>query len=352
MRPPAVTRALSIVCVVLVLVLASLAWMQPRLVRVDMERLEAARSVPYQTLNLVDHDAERPRHYYVDMRLIAEYVRTGEYADPPLDDAGVPVVDYTRYQVAGAADPRAYNPITTSQYGLALYEEYLRGDASALPGFFVQADWLVDTMAPDGGLYYEFDLPGRGLEAPWLSGMAQGEAISVLVRAYYESDDERYLDAALLAFEPLAREFDDGGVLYRDPAGGAWLEEYPQDPPSHVLNGALFALFGLYDLVRATDDARVSDLFDEATRTLAENLDRYEEDGWVRYQLTGEEAWATRTYYGLHIEQLRALAAITGDERFEQRAEEWERPLVSERRWLLERAAARFPGKVRTRLGR
>jgi heparosan-N-sulfate-glucuronate 5-epimerase len=350
MRPRRLTWIITSVSLVLLGLLAFAAWAQPRLTRVDRERLELAQSVPYQTLNLVDHDEPKPRHYYVDMRLIAEYVRTGEYADPPLDKAGVPVVDYTRYEVAGASDARAYNPITTSQYGLALYEEYLRGESDVLEDFYAQADWLVDTMAPDGGLYYQFDLPGRGLEAPWLSGMAQGEAISVLVRAHYESGDPRYLVAARLAFEPLARPFDENGVMHVDHTG-TWIEEYPQEPPSHVLNGALFAIFGLYDLERATDDERVGTLLDEAVETLADNLDRYEEDGWVRYQLTGEDAWATRTYYGLHIEQLRALAALSGDERFEHRAERWERPLANERLWLIERAVVRLGEKVRARLG-
>lgn len=350
MRVSCISRVLSVVLLAFVGVLLAVALLQPGVASVDIERLEAVRSFPYQTANLVDYDAEQPRHYYVDMRLIADFVRTGEYADPPLDEAGVPVVDYTRYRVGGASNPRAYNPITTAQYGLAVYEEYLRGETDSLEDFFVQADWLVDNMASDGGLYYEFDLPGRSLTAPWLSAMAQGEAISVLVRAYYESGDIRYLDAARRAFEPLARSFAEGGVMHSDETG-TWLEEYPEDPPSHVLNGAIFALFGLYDLERATGDERVAALLEEATATLAENLDRYEEDGWVRYQLTGEEAWATRTYYGLHVEQLRALSAITGLRRFEERAKKWERPLVNERRWLAGRTVVRLLESAKEYLG-
>ncbi|MBS3957685.1 MAG: hypothetical protein KGZ40_09215 [Clostridiales bacterium] len=337
-------RVIWIICGMLALVLAALsamAWAQPRLLETDLERLAIARSVGYQPPVLVDYDSARPRHYFIDMSNIAKGVRKGVYADPPLDARGVPVVDYATNPVAGANEPRAYNPITTAQYGLALYGEYLNGEDRSLDAFFIQADWLVENMASDGGIYYEFDLPGRDLFAPWLSGMAQGQAISVLVRAYYESDDERYLEAARLAFEPLSRTFDEGGVMYIDDSGGVWLEEYPEEPPSHVLNGMIFSLFGLYDLMQATGDERVARLFEDVSETLADNLHRYEQDGWIRYQLTVEEAWA-RGYYRLHISQLLALAALTGDMRFQEAAEKWERPIVAERRWLLERTVVRM----------
>lgn len=338
--------AAALAFVTLAGVLGAAVWVSPRLTSIDRERVRLARLVPYQTVNLIDHEADQPRHYYVDMTPIVEKIRSAEYGDPPVDDAGVPVIDYTLF---GGTESGVYNPITTSQYALGLYEEYLAGRAESRDAFLAQADWLVSMQSGDGGFYYQFDLPSRSLKAPWLSAVAQGEGMSVLVRAYYETDDDRYLEAATAALAPLTRRLDDGGLMYVD-ATGVWLEEYPEDPPTHVLNGAIFTLFGLYDLVQATGDPDAAALFDESADTLARNLDRYEDDGWVRYQLT-DGSWATSTYYGLHIEQLRALAALTGDRRFAERADDWAYPLMHERWWLAGRTVARLAERVSAALG-
>lgn len=319
--------------------------LSPRLTTVDRDRLRAAREVPYQTVNLVDHDAAEPRHYYVDMRAIVEKVRAAEYGTPALDADGIPLVDYT---ILGGAESHVHNPITTAQYALGLYEEYLAaGDDAVRRAFLSQADWLVSMQSDDGGFYYEFDVPSRSLEAPWLSAMAQGEGISVLVRAYYETGDTRYLEAAEAALGPLLLPMEDGGVQYADETG-VWLEEYPTDPPSHVLNGMLFTMFGLHDLVHATGDQEAATLLEQCVDTIARNLDRYESDGWVLYELR-PGSWATKTYYGLHIEQLRALAALTGDEQFEERADDWAYPLEHEGWWLAGRTVVRFAERLTAR---
>ncbi|MDY0340158.1 MAG: D-glucuronyl C5-epimerase family protein, partial [Coriobacteriia bacterium] len=94
-----------------------------------------------------------------------------------------------------------------------------------------------------------------------------------------------------------------------------------------------------------TGDEEAAVLFEDVVDTLARNLDRYEADGWVKYQLS-DDSWATKTYYGLHIEQLRALAALTGDEGFEERADAWAYPFEHERRWLAGRTVARFAERI------
>jgi len=103
-------------------------------------------------------------------------VRAAEYGTPALDRDGIPIVDYT---IFGGTESGVHNPITTAQYALGLYEEYLAdGDDAVREAFLSQADWLVSMQSDDGGFYYEFDLPSRSLKAPWLSAMAQGEGMS------------------------------------------------------------------------------------------------------------------------------------------------------------------------------
>jgi len=123
-------------------------------------------------------------------------------------------------------------------------------------------------------------------------GDGAGGGDVVLVRAYYETDDARYLEAAEAAIRPLLVPIEEGGLQHADETG-VWLEEYPTDPPTHVLNGALFTVFGLHDLVRATGDQAAATLLEESVDTIARNLDRYESDGWVLYELK-PDSWPRR----------------------------------------------------------
>jgi hypothetical protein len=334
----------SVVATILMLALvagiAGFLWAAPKWTESDKDRIRAARMEPYQQLQLEDIEDDTPTHYYLDMRLIAHYVREGEYAEPPgVDAAGIPIVDYTRKSVGGASNPEAYNPVTISQYALGRYEEYLRGEEAAITDFLIQAEWLRDHLMADGTLPFTISVPSRGLEPGWISAMAQGEAISVFVRAYSETADQEYLDAALLAFQPFTRSLDDNGVTFKDETG-TWLEEYPQNPPSHVLNGGLFAAFGLYDLLRVTDDDEVRELLDDVSDTLVDNLARYESDGWVLYELESDQL-AGKTYYPLQVDQLRAFGSIMNDDRITSVADRWAEPLEHEARWLIKRSFVR-----------
>ena len=330
--------------------IAGFLWAAPRWTATDRDRVVAARMEPYQQLNLKDFEDATPSHYYVDMRLIAQYVREGEYAKPPgVDAAGIPFIDHTHDVVVTDLDSATYDPITISQYALGRYEEYLHGEEAAITDFLIQAEWLRDHLEHDGTLPIGFAVPSRDLEPGWISAMAQGEAISVFVRAYVETADEEYLAAALSAFEPFTRSVQEGGVTCRDEAG-TWLEEYPQYPPSHVLNGEIYAAFGLCDLLRVTDDDIVRELLDDTADTLVDNLYRYEHDGWVIYEL-GSDQLAGKTYYPLQIDQLRALGALVNDDRITSIANRWAEPLEHESRWLIKRSFVRARERIEAKLG-
>ncbi len=323
----------------------------PRWTRADRDRLALARSVPWQQSHLLDIEDATPTHYYVDMRLISQKVRDLEYSDPPLDEAGVPIVDYVRVKAGGMTERRGYNPVTIAQYGLGRYEDYLHGDEAGLADFMIQAEWLRRDLETDGSLRFDFAVPSRGLTPGWTSAMAQGEAISVFSRAWTQTRDRKWLEAADLAFEPLSIDIGSGGVSSLVD-GEVWPEEYPAQPPSHVLNGALFAAFGMYDLSRipASRSAEAEQMLQGFRSTLATSLPEYERDGWVRYQLS-DDTYATKTYYGLHIAQLEAMARITGDDVFGDTARRWSYPLEHPTAWLAKRALVRFGQRIEARTG-
>ena len=163
------------------------------------------------------------------------------------DSAGIPMLDY-RGKIG-----LQYNPIAIAQWGLANFNRYASTrDAAAEKKSFKAADWLRANLQPNAlGVpvwQHFFDWEYRDtLKAPWYSGLAQGQGISLLLRAAAASGKNEYLDSAQAAFESFVRPVYDGGVVFIDDHQDPWIEEYIVTPPTHILNGFIWALWGLYD---------------------------------------------------------------------------------------------------------
>jgi len=247
----------------------------------------------------------------------------------PFDAEGVPLLDYR-----GRIGPR-YNPVAIAQYGLAQYNRFARtGNPEDRTRFLRQAQWLAHNLESNvHGVpvwQHRFDWEYRvTLRAPWYSGLAQGQGISLLVRAHRETGDETYSDAARAAFTAFGREVHDGGVRHTDEQGGVWLEEYVlhPHPPTHILNGFMWALWGVWDYGLATGDRHARELFERGTDTLASNLPRFDYRFWSLYEL-GRVGFlkmlASPFYHRLHIVQLRVMHRLTGKQVFSEYADRWE----------------------------
>ena len=74
-------------------------------------------------------------------------------------------------------------------------------------------------------------------------GLAQGNGVSMLVRAAAETGDGAFAAAAHRAFQALELPISRGGVLATS-GNGAWIEECIVDPPSHILNGVHLGTMG------------------------------------------------------------------------------------------------------------
>ena len=249
-----------------------------------------------------------------------------EYAGP-FDASGVPLLDYR------GAIGRQYNPIAIAQYGLARYNRFCAtGGGADREAFLRQADWLVASLEPNGhgvpvwNHHFDWDYVER-LAAPWFSGLAQGQGISVLVRAHAETGDSRYLDGARAAFRCFSLDAKEGGVICRDGDGDVWIEEYIVDPPTHILNGFIWALWGVRDLSLATAEPRAEELWESCVTTLAGNLHRFDAGFWSLYDLSrsgGLRMIASRFYHCLHVVQLRVMFHLTGLELYREYAGTWE----------------------------
>jgi heparosan-N-sulfate-glucuronate 5-epimerase len=242
------------------------------------------------------------------------------------DSAGIPLLDYR------GSIGLQYNPIAIAQYGLGNYNLFRRNaDSGRRNRFFLIADWLCSHLERnEHGLAvwnHHFDWEYREtLTAPWYSALAQGQGISVLVRAHLESGDSRYLNAAESALTSFYRSTGEGGVAFTDERGDLWFEEYIVSRPTHILNGFIWAVWGIYDYVLATKDDSARGLFARVVQTLLQNLDRYDLGFWSLYEQSGTRVpmIASPFYHQLHIVQLRVMHRLTSEEAFARVADRWE----------------------------
>jgi hypothetical protein len=171
------------------------------------------------------------------------------------------------------------------------------------------------------------------LTPPWYSSLAQAEAGSLLVRAAEILDQKDLMALADRLVEPLLEVTPP--LVVDTPEGGV-LQEYPTNPPAHVLNGWITSLFGLYDVGHARREAnttvarRASEAFDAGAAVLAARLHLYRTPlGWSRYDLYPHPLpnTASPAYHRLHVSQLRALHSLADSEAFATTADEWEHSL-------------------------
>ena len=140
--------------------------------------------------------------------------------------------------------------------------------------------WLLDSQDHNGGWPVQVErslLKGRlRLKAGWYSAMAQGQAMSLLVRKHLftqEQNDTRFLDAAVRAMNLFRKNSSDGGVRSWFDNLHVWYEEYPTQPSLFVLNGFIYSLFGLFDLKSTLED-QIQSLDKDSTNTWTPALDQ------------------------------------------------------------------------------
>ncbi|HDH44648.1 MAG TPA: thioredoxin [Thermococcus sp.] len=196
-----------------------------------------------------------------------------------------------------------YFTTTVVQKALGHWDKWLLShDVKEKEAFLMICNWLVKNQDKQGGwpLWSQVKL---SLPSPY-SAMTQGESVSALVRAWYLTRDEIYLSAARRALRLMFVPVEKGGIVRRLP-DGVILEEIPSWHLSGILNGWIFALFGLYDFLLVEKDLEAHKLLEDSLQTLITYLPRYNAGYWSFYDLQGN--LASPFYQRLHIAQLEAL---------------------------------------------
>jgi hypothetical protein len=252
------------------------------------------------------------------------------YCKGPSDEQGVRVSE--RKSAAGQ------HPVVQAQCGLELLGFYeATKDKRYLRRAIAHGRRLVDTHVDSRGAWwfaypFDFKLFGQAdltLKAPWYSGMAQGQVLSLFSRLEHYTRDRawrRAADATFVSFLLPPSATDPWVTFARD--GWLWLAEYAQWPlerTQRVLNGHLFAMFGLYDYARLSGDRRAVTLFDGSATTLAAHVPvAFRRPGWMSWYTLDRRVTSPK-YHGIHVDQLRDVAAMTGELSFLHAADELNR---------------------------
>jgi hypothetical protein len=248
--------------------------------------------------------------YYQDLRDYPANLRL-------FDKEGIPL---TRFYVTGDV---VYNPTTVAIFALGNLQLYLSDSSQRAATAWEKAlSWLINNgiHAKTGFLLpLNFDHPVYHLKKGWLSAMTQGAAVSCFVRAFVLTGNELFLKIAHEASKPLMIEIKHGGVAYVD-KNGIWLEETPSPfSPSHVLNGFIYAIEGLFDLFCISEDSKIFNILEETILTLKKNIKKYDSGYWSFYQLN-PALLAPLRYHMLHVQQLSFLYKVTEEDIFREYA--------------------------------
>lgn len=210
-------------------------------------------------------------------------------------------------------------PVDVFQYGLGAYDLFLiTGDDAYKEKFMQCCKWAVEHQEESGAWNtFFFKYP----DAPY-GGMSQGEAASLLVRGYNETGNNDYLYAARKAIDFMLISKEKGGCTEYLGENQIVLCEYTHLPV--VLNGWIFAWFGLYDFVKAMgedSDTKYSETLEKSLNTLEAMLPSFSCSYWSLYDVKGK--MASPFYHRLHIAQMQAMYILTGHDIFDLYAKKW-----------------------------
>lgn len=259
--------------------------------------------------------------YYQDFSPAICHIEGGIFAH--LDDFGIPfiILNQTRY----------YYPILVIQYGLMAHEfiqmnlevdKYTSVLKKCIE--WLEENWQIfrDAIVWENPEELQFRIP-KG----WVSGMAQGQAISLYLRVYQLYNDPKYLVTAEKIYNSFNYSYEEGGFMRRDEKDCIWFEEFPTSKPSFVLNGFIYAILGIYDLYRINRSDELKNMWDQCVNTLETNLYKYDVWYWSIYDQNKKQLVSYYYQKNVHIPLMKIMYQLTNKEIFNFYAKKWKRNL-------------------------
>jgi hypothetical protein len=252
------------------------------------------------------------------------------------DKNGIPLGMGPRDKVAGQDySTHVYNPVGVANHGLFLYNDLIENtdhlalgvDKSA--AFANHVRWLIENRTDKENMsfwHHNYPVVELGCRPPWRSALTQGLALSLLLRAYHLTESEEVSQVAERVANSMKTPTSEGGFLYIDENGDYWYQEYMGDC-GYVLNGFIFAMWGVYDYYLYSNDEGCKTIFARCINTLRKNLRRYDWRvglaKWTVYDLKDRNP-VTLGYQKLHVSLLKDLYMITKEKFLLDYANLWE----------------------------
>jgi len=253
-------------------------------------------------------------------------------------------------------DKYVINPTTICQFAISCYDDYILNNNPISKNYFLkQVDYLTknNTKMADGiGFPYYFET--QSLKPPWFSALAQGQAVSVFVRAFFLTKDSTYLALAKKSINYMISKFPDGTLNYTSDSL-VWLEEYPKKTPSSVLNGYVFSIFGLIEYSKLfPEDTVVSKITRTCLNALKKGIPFYDTGKWLIYDRE-RKSMVSYHYMGMQVNQMMQMYQTTKDTAFLNLYNKWEK-YINWDEWVngkkvKQDTAAKKPGIIKKDIG-
>jgi len=221
-----------------------------------------------------------------------------------------------------------YHPVILSEHIIRFIDCYIRtNNKDYLNYALTYSNKLIEIANEyNGALYFPYnfelilhDIPSEILTSPWYSGMAQGEALSAFVRLYNLTNDNKYMTVIEKIFKSFSnfKKENFPWIVYVDKSDYYWIEEYPMNEATHVLNGFIYAIYGLYDYYQLKKDQLSRTLIEASLTTLSKYLIEYRVKGYKSYYCLKHKAQG-EFYHRVHIIELKKLSEISGYSYFKE----------------------------------
>lgn len=238
------------------------------------------------------------RSYYYDFRKKTQW--NGEYKNK------VPLLYLPSLQ------KQIHFPIMILQYGIGSIDAYFATQApSCLNNIENVTRWILENLNPDFSFnnYFPEIMPQYQYHSS-NSAMAQGHALSFLARvlkfALINKDFvDKAQDAVRNIFLNMIRPVEAGGTAIKKDNDIYFCEVCRKDDYV-VLNGWIFAIFGLMDYAQYFDNPTTKDTLEATLKTLKKDLANYFlASGWTYYDNKGRSC--SPNYHEMQIELFNAL---------------------------------------------
>jgi hypothetical protein len=242
------------------------------------------------------------------------------------DEDGIPLI---KSYIDVQDDDLHYYPITIGQVGLSVYQTYLAsGNSVDKKRFLKFVDWFICNKKDDEtGIFWLTHVPKPEYKvfSPWKSAFTQSRAISILLRGYHLTKREDVLKIIYGALKVYEIPIQKKGISVIIDNEASFYEEYTASEPTMVLDGHIFSLFGLLDILKykshlPQEITSLSQLiFSKGINGLKQKLPEFDLGFWLRFNLCKMEHYpaidpCTTGYFKIVIEQLKVLEIFLADD--------------------------------------